>query len=83
MHNVVQVASKRGRWVICELVSKHIILKNSLCFGFFCVDFVTSTKTNLEMKIDLPVSFWRDTFSDPKRKRGMACTLIIFQPPFV
>ena len=41
--------------------------------GFCCVNFVTSTKTNLEVKIDLSASltFWRDSFSDPKRKRGI------------
>ena len=30
--------------------------------SFCCVDFVTSTKTNLEMKIDLSAPFWRDSF---------------------
>ena len=38
--------------------------------GFCSVDFVTSKKTNLEVKIDLPASLWRDSFSGPKRERG-------------
>ena len=39
--------------------------------GFCCADFVTSTKTNLEVKIDLSASFGRDSFSFPKHKRGI------------
>ena len=37
--------------------------------GFCCVDFATSTKTYLEVKIGLAASLWRDSFSGPKRKR--------------
>ena len=39
--------------------------------GFCCSDFVTSTKTHLEVKIDLSASFWRDSFSGPRHKQDI------------
>ena len=33
--------------------------------------FVTSTKINLKVKVNLSASFWRDSFSGPKRERGI------------
>ena len=47
------------------------VKKFTVFWVFICFDFVTSRKTNLEMKIDLSVSFWKDSFSDPKSKRGI------------
>ena len=49
--------------------------KITVFWVFCCVDFVTSTKTNLEAKIDLSALFWRDSFSGPKRKRGIMHTV--------
>ena len=47
-------------------------LKNLiLLLVFCCVDFVTSTKSNLVFKIDLPASLWRDSFTGPKHERSM------------
>ena len=37
---------------------------------------ITSTKTNLEVKIDLSASFWRDSFSGPKHKRALCIAIM-------
>ena len=47
--------------------------KFTVFWVFCCVDFVTSTKTNLEAKIDLSALFWRDTRSQVQNASEVLC----------
>ena len=53
---------------------KHVLTRCSIKVDFvlvFCVNFETSTKTNLEVKFDLPASYWTDSLRGSKQERGI------------